>query len=80
MRTTLDLDQDVLLAAKDLARRSHKTAGQVISELARQALQQPSTLQTQAELEEVCGFKPFPRRGGVVSNELINQLRDQDIY
>jgi hypothetical protein len=80
VRTTLDLDQDVLLAAKDLARRSHKTAGQVISELARQALQQPSASQTNAGQEEVCGFKPFARRGGVVSNELINQLRDQDIY
>jgi hypothetical protein len=79
MRTTLDVDPDVLLAAKDLARRSHKTAGQVISELARQALQQPATFQANAELEEVCGFKPFPRRGAVVSNTLINQLRDQDI-
>ncbi|MFM2399124.1 MAG: hypothetical protein RL341_1281, partial [Pseudomonadota bacterium] len=46
----------------------------------RQALQQPVNAQGQSDLDEVCGFKPFPRRGGVVSNELINQLRDQDIY
>ena len=34
MRTTLDIEEDVLFAAKDLARREKKTAGQVISELA----------------------------------------------
>ena len=38
MRTTLDIDDDVLQAAKDLARRKKKTAGEIISELARQAL------------------------------------------
>jgi len=39
MRTTLDIDDDVLLAAKDLARRQRKTAGEVLSELARLGLQ-----------------------------------------
>jgi hypothetical protein len=38
MRTTLDIEDDVLHAAKDIARRTHRTAGQVLSELARQAL------------------------------------------
>ena len=38
MRTTLDIDDDVLQAARDLARRKKKTAGAIISELARQAL------------------------------------------
>ena len=38
MRTTLDLDSDVLLAAKALAGHRGKTAGQVISDLARKAL------------------------------------------
>ena len=38
MRTTLDIADDVLQAAKELARRQHKTAGEVISELARMAL------------------------------------------
>ncbi len=31
MRTLLDIEEDVLLAAKDLARREKKTAGQGIS-------------------------------------------------
>ena len=40
MRTTLDLDEDVLASAKEIARRENKTAGQVLSELARRALTQ----------------------------------------
>jgi hypothetical protein len=45
MRTTLDIEDDVLLAAKELARRGGTTAGRVISHLLRQALTQspPST-------------------------------------
>jgi hypothetical protein len=35
MRTTLDIDDDVLLAAKELARAQGQTAGRVINELAR---------------------------------------------
>ncbi|HCT56373.1 MAG TPA: hypothetical protein DGD08_04080 [Gemmatimonas aurantiaca] len=37
MRTTLDIDEDVLEAAKERARRESKTAGQVVSELLRGA-------------------------------------------
>jgi predicted nucleic acid-binding protein len=37
MRTTLDIDEDVLQAAKEIARREKKTAGQVVSMLARSA-------------------------------------------
>jgi hypothetical protein len=38
MRTTLDLDEDVLQAAKEMAELRNKTAGQILSELARKAL------------------------------------------
>ena len=41
MRTTLDIADDVLFAAKDFARRDKKTLGQVISEWGRAALQNP---------------------------------------
>ncbi len=40
MRTTLDIDDDILQAAKELARAEKKTAGQVLSELARRGLTQ----------------------------------------
>ena len=38
MRTTLDIDDDLLAAAKELARRERKSAGQVVSELMRKGL------------------------------------------
>ena len=41
MRTTLDIDADVLQAAKELGGMRKKTAGQILSELARQALSPP---------------------------------------
>ncbi len=38
MRTTLDIDDDVLQTAKELAALRRSTAGKVLSDLARQAL------------------------------------------
>jgi len=38
MRTTLNMDEDVLSAAQDLARASGQSLGRVVSELARQGL------------------------------------------
>jgi hypothetical protein len=38
MRTTLDIDDDVLNAVKELAEMRHKTAGQLLSEVVRDAL------------------------------------------
>ncbi len=79
MRTTLNIDDDVLRAARELARREKKTAGQVISELARQALA-ASLRGFGGEAKAVHGFRPFPRRGGLVTNELIDRLREEDAY
>jgi hypothetical protein len=79
MRTTLDIDDDVLLAAKERARREHKTAGEVISELARQALVAPKGAAV-AEPKAVYGFKPFAPQGRVITNDLIDKLRSDDAY
>lgn len=80
MRTTLDIDDDVLQAAKELARRERKTAGRVLSELARRGLtegnDQPS--KSASTKEAFLGFRPFARRGAIVTNEMINQLREED--
>ena len=45
VRTTLDLDDDVLTAAKELAAMRQKTAGQIVSELLRKALEPAPELQ-----------------------------------
>ena len=44
MRTTLDIDDDVLQAAKELAQARRKTAGQVLSDLARKGLAPEQTV------------------------------------
>lgn len=80
MRTTLDIADDVLQAAKERARREGKTAGEVISELARNALNATPIALEAGEPAARYGFRPFPRRGGIVTNELIDRLRDEDAY
>jgi hypothetical protein len=32
------------------------------------------------EPKAVHGFKPFARRGGIITNDLIDQLRHDDAY
>ena len=80
MRTTLDIADDVLQAAKERARREKRTAGEVISELARIALNAPSGPPRAREPMARYGFRPFPKRGGIVTNELIDRLREDDAY
>ncbi len=79
MRTTLDIADDVLQAAKERAQREQKTARQVVSELLRQALTAPQP-SVRREPKVVHGFKPFARGGGIITNELIDQLRHDDAY
>jgi hypothetical protein len=71
MRTTLDIDADVLQAAKEIASARRQTAGKVISELARKALSQPVEEATFV-IED--GFPLLSRRGGIVTNGLVERL------
>lgn len=74
MRTTLDIDDDVLHAAKEIARRERRTAGAVISELTRKALTTPPATR---DRKAAHGFRPFPARGKVVTNARIDELREE---
>jgi hypothetical protein len=85
MRTTLDIADDVLFAAKEIAQREKKSLGQVMSDLARKAFAvgayQPPADQTVPHVSERLaryGIEPLPARGMVVSNELIERLRDAE--
>lgn len=73
MRTTLTIDDDVLAAARSLAAREHRTVGEVISALARQALHRPPAGVTRN------GVRLLPLRPDAtpVTQELVNQLRDE---
>jgi hypothetical protein len=83
MRTTLDIDEDVLLAAKELAKRQNLSAGRVVSQLLRRVLTGQAghgkTLKDRgAGAQSVAGFRPFPKGGAVVTNDVVNRLRDAE--
>ncbi len=75
MRTTLDIDDDVLLAAKELAAAQEKTAGKILSELARIGLRGGRTRDGKMRN----GFAVLPSRGGVVTVELVEKLLEEDV-
>jgi len=79
MRTTLDIDEPVLEALKELARRQGRTAGAVASELIHRALSQPPPVAGGAAASSRHGFRPFAAGAGDarVSNEMVNRLRDE---
>lgn len=73
MRTTIDVEDDVLSVARDLAREKRTTLGKVISDLARRTLLSGTTI----ALENGFPTLPVLREGQVVTMELVNRLRDE---
>ena len=78
MRTTLDIADDVLMAVKERARREKRSAGEVLSECAREGLMHRNHTYEATRPESFYGFEPLPARGAAVSNDLIDKLRDED--
>lgn len=77
MRTTLDIDEPVLMALKELSRRERRSAGAVASDLLRRALTQPVVPAVQEPAAHY-GFRPFPAidTSQPITNEMVNRLRD----
>ena len=74
MRTTLNIDDDVLRAAKEIANLRGTTAGTVLSGLARQALRpEPSDV----EQRNGVPLLPVSADAGPVTLEAVNRLRDE---
>lgn len=73
MRTTLDLDLDVLQAAKEIAAARGLSAGQVVSELVRKALASPK----RARMRN--GVPLLSRKAGSspLTMATVNRLRDE---
>lgn len=82
MRTTLNIDDDLLAVAKKLARQQGASVGQVVSMLMRRALTRAGTSGSAASTElhpaSVAGFRPFEPHGSAVTNDLVNRLRDAE--
>lgn len=73
MRTTLDLDADILDAAKELARSRHVSIGAVVSALARAGLRPTS-------IEVVDGLPVIRAVPGaqVITSELVRRALDDE--
>lgn len=75
MRTTLAIDDDVLIYARAMAQRDSRSVGEVVSKLARAGMQNrlPDGV-TRSKL----GFPILPKRGVVITLDLVNALRDDE--
>ena len=71
MRTTLEIDDELLQAAKEIAAHRGITAGQVVSELLRKALA-PATVSPR-----VRNGVPLLPSGQPITLKLVNDLRDE---
>lgn len=76
MRTTLAIDDDVLLVARDLARQQRRSLGEVVSDLARQSLRPASDTSSRSTRN---GFVllPVSNPAAIVTMELVDALRDE---
>jgi hypothetical protein len=77
MRTTLDIEDDVLQAAKELAQRDGGTAGQVISTLARRGLA-GSPAKSKKSSSSRGGVPLLPSRGELVTLAHVENLADKE--
>ena len=73
MRTTLSLDDDVLLAAKAIAGQQGRSLGDVVSELARRTLQRPVAKAERNGIPLLTSRSDSPP----VTMDLVNALRDE---
>lgn len=76
MSTTIDIEDDVLVAIGELARSQNVSAGFIVSKLIKKALS--GHAQGQVSGNPVAGFRPFPARGALVTNEQVHALRGQE--
>ena len=85
MRTTLDLDEDILAAAKSLAKAGQTSAGRIISDTMRRAIQlglaDPSQAMPTKSLamkpQAVYGFVPLTSSGQqIVTSDMVRAIRD----
>ena len=74
VRTTLDLEDDVLQAAKEIAASRGVTAGRVVSELIRKALQADIGA---ARVRNGVPLLSRPPGTPVTTMRLVNELRDE---
>jgi len=74
MRTTLEIDDDVLSAAKEMAAIEKRTVGEVISSLARRAL---SPAESKVKTRNGVPLLRVRKGGPRVTSEFVHRLREE---
>lgn len=74
VRTTVNIEDDVLLATKELAIQQGVSMGKVLPDLARRSLTRRGAGETRVSVP----LFPVSNEGGVVTLELVNRLRDEE--
>jgi hypothetical protein len=75
MRTTMNIDDDVLNAVKEISRRQARPVGEVASKLLREALDGKDEEIREEPARD--GFQPFAKSTDIVTNDMIEQLREE---
>lgn len=75
MRTTLNIDDDVLRAAKEIAKLRGNSAGAILSELARESLERERTTPA-VEIRNGVPLLPARPGVGIVTSETVQSLDD----
>ncbi len=76
MRTTLDIDPDILQAAKEIAAKERTTAGAVISSLARKGLVPAPASSGRTRMRN--GIPVIPSTGHVITLDHVQRLMDEE--
>lgn len=74
MRTTLDIDEDVLAVARELAAQRNQSIGAVISDVFRKNRESRSASKVRNGIHVIAR----PRKGPKVTLEMVNKLRDEE--
>lgn len=76
MRTTLDIDDDELLAAKERTRRAKTSTGAALTRMVRDGLQRVAGTRRCGRTSPV-GTTPLPSRGETITSEDVSRLRHE---
>lgn len=78
MRTTLDIDEDVLSAAKERAAREKISVGQALTGLARAGLSAPTATRARSGAKTRGRFALLPNRKEIVTLEHVRAIADDE--
>ncbi len=73
MRTTISIDDEILVAAKAIAHQQRRTVGDVISDLARRSLRPTSA----GRMRNGVPLLPVRDAEALVTMDIVNALRDE---